>query len=130
MGIEQRPQLFRWQTASTVAALPNSISLLSSSSWDTENRTWNTPLPGQTDGKRSERNRQEEMDTKRKRKKTSFSIYFGTLTSILYAGSVRLIQFVRFTCLTLIQTQMFVFRWTRFFLNFPINRQTLSAAQT
>lgn len=48
MGMEQRPQLFRWQTASTVAALPNSISLLSSSCWDTENRTWKTPLSGQT----------------------------------------------------------------------------------
>lgn len=55
MGMEQRPQLFRWQTASTVAALPNSISLPSSSCWDTENRTWNTPLPGRTDGKQSER---------------------------------------------------------------------------
>lgn len=65
--MEQRPQLFRWQTASTVAALPNSISLLSSSCWDTENRTWKTPLSGQTDGKRSERDRQEETETKRKR---------------------------------------------------------------
>lgn len=66
MGMEQRPQLFRWQTASTVAALSNSISLLSSSCWDTENRTWNTPLPGRTDGRQSERDRQEEMETKRK----------------------------------------------------------------
>lgn len=63
MGMEQRPQLFRWQTASTVAALPNSISLLSSSSWDTENRTWNTPLPGRTDGVK----RQVEMSRQRDR---------------------------------------------------------------
>lgn len=43
MGMEQRPQLFRWQTASTVAALPNNINRLSKSCCDTENRTWNTP---------------------------------------------------------------------------------------
>lgn len=43
MGMEQRPQLFRWQTASTVAALPNNINLLSRSCWETENRTWNRP---------------------------------------------------------------------------------------
>lgn len=51
MGMEQRPQLLRLQTASTVAALPNNMSLLSNSSWDTENNTWNRPLSANGEGR-------------------------------------------------------------------------------
>lgn len=52
MGMEQRPQLLRLQTASTVAALPNNMSRLSKSCWDTENKTWNRPLSANGEGRR------------------------------------------------------------------------------
>lgn len=43
MGIEQRPQALRWHSESTIPALPNTINLFSSSSWETVNSTRDMP---------------------------------------------------------------------------------------
>lgn len=45
IGIEQRPQALRWHSESTIPALPNTINLFSSSSWETVKSTRDMPDP-------------------------------------------------------------------------------------